>query len=277
MKPKWVLEKHTFEDNFDDLVTKLQEKSIEYKILDYVPFEGGKYKYKEIYPENSCVICYSSINFLRRLQRETNLWIPHSYANFDNYTCGKYYPHFWKYLLNTNFIFIPFGLLENRQEFIFNMFPENVFVRPDSGTKIFTGKVVAKDEFKEFIKIERDCYQVDDEVMVLLSEAYNLSAEWRFIVCRDQVITGSKYRSKGKLVGELTSGGPAWDFAQKVLDEVKYRPDRAFTLDICQCGDEYYLLEINSFSACGLYKCDLDIVVDEISKLAIEDWKEMGL
>ena len=73
-------------------------------------------------------------------------------------------------------------------------------MRPNSGDKTFTGRVVEEDKFEDFIEMEKDCYNVDDNEMVLLGEAYKLSAEWRFIVCKDRVITGSKYKSKDHIL-----------------------------------------------------------------------------
>jgi hypothetical protein len=47
-----------------------------------------------------------------------------------------------------------------------------------------------------------------------------------------------------------------------------------FTMDICKSSGKLKLLEINSFSCAGLYDCKLDVVINEASKLAIEEWKE---
>jgi len=54
MKPKWILEKYTFEDNFDNIVSILKSKKIEYTILEYTPFDEQK-EYTT-YPDNDCVI-----------------------------------------------------------------------------------------------------------------------------------------------------------------------------------------------------------------------------
>ena len=61
MKPKWILEKYTFEDNFDNIVSILKSKEIEYTILEDTPFDEQK-EYTT-YPSGDCVICYTSINF----------------------------------------------------------------------------------------------------------------------------------------------------------------------------------------------------------------------
>jgi len=274
MKPKWILEKYTFEDNFDNIVSILKSKEIEYTILEDTPFDEQK-EYTT-YPSGDCVICYTSINFLNRLQRKSNLWVPHSYSTFENYKCSNYYKYFHNFLLNDEFIFLPFGLLKIKKDFIYDLFESNkLFFRPDSGKKLFTGKVVTKEELNDFIDLEQSCYEVDPNEMVLINSSFGIESEWRFIVCKDKVIAGCKYKDKNKSIRETIYNGEVWEFAQYILDKTEYRPDKAFSMDICKCGETYYLLELNSFSCCGLYACDLEVVIDEITKLALEDYKEI--
>jgi hypothetical protein len=60
----------------------------------------------------------------------------------------------------------------------------------------------------------------------------------------------------------------AWEAARL------YRPEAAWTIDVCRTvHDNYYVLELNSFSCSGLYKCDKDAVVRAVSRAALEDWQ----
>ena len=65
----------------------------------------------------------------------------------------------------------------------------------------------------------------------------------------------------------------AWSLASKIVKE-EWQPDRAYTLDICLSDGKYSLLEANSFSCSGLYACPVEPIVREVSRIALEEWKE---
>ena len=65
----------------------------------------------------------------------------------------------------------------------------------------------------------------------------------------------------------------AFELADKIAKE-DWSPDRAYTLDICKCYGSYYLLEANSFSCSGLYESNTEPIVREVSRVALEEWKE---
>jgi hypothetical protein len=57
---------------------------------------------------------------------------------------------------------------------------------------------------------------------------------------------------------------------------IEYNPDRAWTLDICMTEHgNFYVLEVGCFSCAGLYAMNFETVVREISRIALEDWKEI--
>jgi hypothetical protein len=65
----------------------------------------------------------------------------------------------------------------------------------------------------------------------------------------------------------------ATEMCKKVLQK-EYYPDRIFCVDICEDGDgEFWLLELNSFSSCGLYACDKDKIVKRVSEIAWEKFQ----
>ena len=60
---------------------------------------------------------------------------------------------------------------------------------------------------------------------------------------------------------------------QNILENVEFRPDPVFVIDICKADDgNFYLLEIGSFSCAGLYACNLEKIVSAVSKAAIEEY-----
>lgn len=272
MKVKWLLEKDVFED-IGKLEESLRSRGIEFKTIPYIPFEQDKY-IKKSFDNDSCVISRGSINFIKKLQREAP-WIPGSYANFDAFRCSNYYRHFLEYLLNRDHFFVPFGLLCKMKDVVFGDM-EDVFIRPDSGDKAFTGKVVTRDNIEKEIEMERTCYSVPDDCMILVSSVvHDIKAEYRFIVADNAVLTGSQYRLDGKFQVDDGFDQKAKEYLEDILKNVDYRPDRVFTADIAKIEEnKYSLIELNSFSSCGLYSCDPEMIVDEINRIAEEDYME---
>jgi len=270
MDVKWVIEKNIFDDGDDLLIASLKKREIEYKEIPYIPFEQDEY-IKKAFPADSCVVSHGSINFIKKLQRETE-WIPGYFANFNNFKCSNYYKYFFKYLLNKNHFFVPFGIIDHLKEKVFDG-KDRVFIRPDSGEKFFTGKVVSYDNVDEELKVERVCYDVPKEAMILVANVVDsIEAEYRFIVADDEVLTGSQYRINGKYLPSGVFDSEAKNYLQSVLNDVKYRPDRVFTADIAKVDGKFSLIELNSFSSCGLYCCDSEKIVDRINKIAEEEY-----
>ena len=61
--------------------------------------------------------------------------------------------------------------------------------------------------------------------------------------------------------------------AQRIAKE-EWQPDKAYTLDVCKSNGEYFMLEANSFSCSGLYKCPPEPIVKSVSEAALKEWKE---
>jgi len=53
-----------------------------------------------------------------------------------------------------------------------------------------------------------------------------------------------------------------------------YSPDPVWIIDICQTSDgEYHLLEIGGFSFADLYACDKSDIVNAVSNVALNQWR----
>lgn len=46
-----------------------------------------------------------------------------------------------------------------------------------------------------------------------------------------------------------------------------WAPLPAFVMDVCRCGGEWKIIEINTLNACGFYAADLDKLVAAIEGL----------
>jgi hypothetical protein len=97
-----------------------------------------------------------------------------------------------------------------------------------------------------------------------------LSAEWRLVVAGDAVVAASAYFVDGVLSPSPVCPAPVREFAERMLADVRWRPDPLFVMDVCECEGRFYLLEFNSFSCSGFYRCDLRAVVSAASSAARE-------
>jgi hypothetical protein len=166
------------------------------------------------------------------------------------------------------------GELPDRKDEMFKHFDDDfIFVRPDSGQKCFTGKAMCKDEFDQDYKLFTFYDEVTPDIPIIVAEAVNLQKEWRFVVADGKIITGSTYRVSGSHALLKTNDGPAFEYAQSVVDEASFNPTRVWVIDICERKNgDLFVLEMGGFSSCGLYGCDMEIVVREVSAIALDEW-----
>lgn len=95
---------------------------------------------------------------------------------------------------------LPFGELNRLKGNLFQMAelalgcdPDAVFLRPSSGLKSFTGKVVTKDSWDKDIKL-MGFYDVEPEALVIAAPARKILHEWRTIVVNSKVVASSMYK-----------------------------------------------------------------------------------
>jgi hypothetical protein len=96
--------------------------------------------YRRVYPQGACVVFHGSIALATRIADDA-LWQPGAWFTRENYNCSTYYCHLAPFLLNADYVMLPFGELRRRKQFLFDHFASDgaIFVRPDSVAKSFTG------------------------------------------------------------------------------------------------------------------------------------------
>jgi len=166
---------------------------------------------------------------------------------------------------------LPFAELKRRKESLFEQYGEDgcIFVRPSSGFKTFTGKVIEQNIFeKEYESL--GLYDVAPHATVVVSTPKNVKQEWRLIIVDMRVIAGSLYNDRTTNLDYKGYPEDVAEYAKNVL-KTEYQPDRAWTLDICRTSDgELHLLEIGGFSCAGMYSAEIQPIVREVSRVAWE-------
>jgi len=276
MKIGWLIDAEMFDHYRDDLVAAIRSQGHEAQFIraPRPPYRWDDVgcSYRETFPEGMCVVAHGDIELVTRIYRERR-WRPGAFATIERFFCSSYYCWFGEYLLNRDYIMLPFGELPRCQDFLFRSVgcDDRIFVRPDSPLKLFTGQVASSDTFDvdlEFMSF----YEFSKESLVVVSAPRDITAEWRFVVVNRKVVAGCQYKRNGKIDSNSHYDPTAFALAAKVASS-DYQPDLAWVMDICQTADgEFHLLEIGGFSFADLYSCDKAAVVAAVSEAAHTFW-----
>lgn len=276
MRPAWLIEDGPFGDDIWPLVGEVRHQGMECRIVRYNDVLSGK---ADLYGTDECVIVHGSIRLARYLRRRTP-WIPGAWCSFDNYECSTYFAHWGKHLFNGIYTIVPVGEMRRLESHLFAWFeqmkfPEQIFVRPNSGAKPFAGQVVQRKDWGEFCDMAAEVME-SHSLLVVSSVKGDLSAEYRFVVASGQVIAATQYLEKG----EPYSSPRVNDYARALAVEIaasEFQPDPMYTLDIGErwysCSN-VYLIEANSFSCAGLYACNPKPIIESAVRLAELEWQD---
>jgi hypothetical protein len=271
MKAKWAISTEIFEKpGYPKLRTALEKAGIEYFHSD---FDKHTRQYADI-PYgivDECVVMYGPIQFIRTKNRG---FIPGPFG-FKKDTDTSFYMNQLpsNHFFNDHVVYLPFGMITKHKYMLQDIFGDHIFIRPDSGFKSFTGFAVKiKDLDFELSSLKQTKNPFSNE-MCMISRAKNIQSEYRLIVCNRKVITGSQYRWDNKMDVRIDVHSDAWKFAEDVVAAAEWQLDTCYCVDIFIGDDGPKIGEFNSFSSCGLYNCDLDIIVEEVSKAALSEWQ----
>jgi len=272
MEVKWLVENYESDNSLRPLINEIKKQGMRVEVVKYEPWESGEFNQ---YSDEDCVVFYGTLNLGRQLQREKR-WIPGVYCNRQNLSCITYYSYWAKYLLNENYMMIPILDIKRVKDVVFNTMgiDDCIFIRPNSGSKTFTGRILKKEEVdQELHLLGNYAGKPLDKIIAVISSPKIINKEWRCVVVNKKVIAFSQYMANGELNVKKEIDTDAFCFADRIAKE-EWQPDITYTLDICESNKGYYLLEVNSFSCSGLYDCNPEPVVREVSKAALREWVE---
>lgn len=273
MQPKWLIETTGIPEDVQPIFEALENQNIEYKEIDkHFIFTRGVDDIHKIYNEDECVIFFGTLESAKRIRRVAK-WIPGVYYNVQALNCDHYYPHIGSRLLNRDYIMLPYGDLIRQKEFLYEHLGEDraIFLRPNRGDKLFTGKVFHKEDFEKEIEL-LNYNQIDPQELIVASKPINLEKEWRFVCVKSEIITGSSYKENNVVGSEAGYPDEALQLATEVAK--MYDPDPCWIIDICKTkSGRYAVVEVGCFSCAGLYKCDREVIVKEVSKAALGEWQ----
>lgn len=266
---KWYVEKFMFErpDGEGSIpLDAFSSAGVEVEEINYIPFD------EDCLPGIDCyekAIVYASINVSKKLQHAFGC-----YLRPDNFRHHVYFSNFKGDYLNGNCFYMPFGRVEEYLNE--NLSDVDVFVRPDTGLKSFTGLVVKADTVEKEFDHMRQLYNIMPEELVVVSPTQEIKKEYRSVIVGDDVVEISLYRKDDEHFEERGAPQEVWDFCKRMIGQnPNWRPDDAFTLDVAETSSgELKIIELNSFSSAGWYKCDPYAIIKAVTELTEKIWKE---
>lgn len=267
MKTNWIFEATPFKENIERMRKAISKQGHTIHGVEYGCF--AREQDLPIISTDECVVFYGSLNLATQVAKKN--YTPGLWCNLQNLRCSGYYPYYSKYLLNTPYCMFPFGDYESLKPHLFKMFGVecNIFLRPDSGYKIFTGGLIDQDESMAHFLANSVVF--NNEIIVA-SEPAKITREWRLVVCDKKIVASSQYQRNGLFDTEEGCPQDVLEFATKAIDS--WQPEMCFVIDVAESND-LFILELNSFSCSGLYECNLDDVVYYASLAAKKEYEDI--
>jgi hypothetical protein len=239
-----------------------------YSVVDHTaldPFEAP------VFGEGECVVAWGSVQFIRHLERRfSGRWTPGFYARMDNLSYAAFGARYGDLMMNDDFVIMPFAEFVRRNA---NSGRDH-FIRPNRVTKAFTGLVIKANDFNHEINSLRRLSNVDDDELVVVAAPKIILGEARFIICENEVVTGSTY-GWDRSLDVRSDVHPS---CREIADEVAkrdWKPDTVFTCDVALTEIDgkpvARLLELNAFSCSGLYACDTTAIIDAVGNAALRE------
>jgi len=287
-KITWVVERQVWDEAEEkrlfEALAKTDANVIPYNLgMEGVGNQLLNEKVKKI---NGPVVGRGSIQFIRR----STAGFPWAYVSWPDFRCSNYYNQFSEFLIHEFFAFLPWGLLQNKKNLIYSVFPDEnskVFFRPDTNDKIFSGKVVSFDDFDHWYQQESDCYSPSKELQCVVSRPTVILDEWRFICSvRDAKILGSSRYVKEEKKVDLTQTMDAHQMKTqreeavfKVLSRLSEHPEVLgyapfIVIDMAETTIGWKLMEFGCVNCCSWYGCDPEPIVRAIEQEAIEEYEK---
>jgi len=285
-QPIFLFEKDTFDEgNPEKMMTIAQDKGCEAYWFDYVPLGGGLVLPKQVQDkleseERICSVFYGTLNMTRYVKGSQ--FIPGVWEDDHALSCSTYYSHWSRHMLNQRYGIYSIGEIGNKKDWLFFMFGDKtnnpqVLIRPNANTKSFHGGLVTFNKFEQWFETAL-FYDNDPSQLAVVATPSIIYQEFRVVIYDGKAIASSEYKNRTPSVDPVTPDVAA-EKAEKLIKIHEWQPDRLFVLDIARTPEVdglfagWKIIECGSINCCGLYKCELEPIVDAMADLAVQDFK----
>lgn len=272
MTVTWLIEAGVYGDEVTPLVQEIRRRGMVGAVIPHqalrkgsTPAIGGQ----PLAPD-ACVIGYGTYPFAQQLLLH-HAFVPGAWCSAQNLDCAVYFAHFGRFLLNQPHAILPGVEALRNCDALYSAYgvDERVFARPTSCHKLFVGRCIERRDFATALAPTR----YDPAALVVVAAPRPIEREWRLVVIDNQVVAGCQYALHGARSIRAECPAEVRAYAESMLTAVRWRPDPAFMLDVCESAGRLHLVELNSFSGSWLYQCDLSAVVAAAGELARRLWQ----
>lgn len=254
----WVLEKDVFaEYQFDEMVAHFKANDIPYRVVTIMPFVHEIFG--KVPKLTGPVVCYGSIGIQKIASKHG--WKPGVWTNSIAFSEPSAVDHLWDLMVNYKYEEMKLSTVQSKLASL----PDPFFIKPSTDTKEFAGTVMTHAKFKKWHEEMMSIgYLESDDFKVVISPVQKLGCEWRVVVVNGKISSSSLYRQYQQVMPE-----------RHILPEVEevvykahalYPLPGAYVIDVAQVGDDFKILEFNTFNSSGLYNCDVGKIIDDINK-----------
>lgn len=231
---------------------------------------NSKYNFPEIVKGEICT-GFTSIQNVRKLTEHINCenyFLGKNINRFnclfyyeDSYNVSSYYDNIKEFLLNNNCMFVPaWTLISDYYTDFFHDYDHlisydkkslnGIFVRPDSGSKIFEPFVV---QGPSELKVKLMDLRINKDAILVLSSEKNILHEHRFYVVDKKISTYSWYKST-TIEPHIKPMQSTFDLVEEAVKEIDMD---CYTIDTCYWASGHRsceaVVEINALATSGIY------------------------
>ncbi|MBI5373010.1 MAG: ATP-grasp domain-containing protein [Sphingobacteriales bacterium] len=255
---QWVVQRNlTSQSDFEQLKSSCDKTGVKFIAVDIIPFTAEL----PLFDRSRESIIYGSTTFNSLASKDVNL---RKGLFFDEATFSleNYFKKWGHHMLNYDATVTTFNELMDGNPYS----PDKLlFIRPNDDSKSFAGEVKRFDEIENWynrLKVAENT-NLSLESKIVVSEPYKIDYEWRLWIINKKVVAASKYRQHFKLRKEEGCPADVALFAEERCQE--YTPHDVFVMDVCLCGDGYFIVECGCMNGAGFYNANIDIIVANVT------------
>jgi hypothetical protein len=271
----WRLHKAVFNQKIEEATNIIKSFGDTFQVVSGTPLELAEVPFEKI---NEPALAITTLQDAQRLIRKDYPSTPWLFFNNKDYKVSYWLPRigFNIPVLNREALFIPTGMLRTiKLKQLEAIVPrgEKLFIKPDSGNKVFTGFSLKNDEtFFEELENNFMFTRPEPEEMCVISAHKDIEdIEWRFWIAEREVIAYSPYSWEG----EPEFSEPPEDILKmaQLMAKNKWQPDYIYVADFCTTTTgEVMLIEINAASTSGIYDAPLNKLLPLIRNTCIREY-----
>lgn len=138
------------------------------------------------------------------------------------------------------------------------------FIRPLSDLKVFQGTCVPLREIRRWeTSRESRSFQIEPGTAVVVAEAKNILAEYRYFIVGGKVISGSRYHPGGRKLPERVVDFERLANAQVMANG--WLPHENCVMDLAETEEGMRVIEFNTINCAGFYNHDINAVIEALT------------